>query len=828
MANSPAPIGAELPRLLAEVIARHPPGILVRAARKAPRSDPAKLSIPRGGVHDAAGETQILMQWPRGLYRARSLSDQRTRRTMDRPPPAKRPRLSMACNICRQRKVKCDAEYPKCRNCRARNQACVTTDPQRPGCPGVREWLELPEKGLNSTAAAASQGVSQEHVSPVRHAQPVLPLDGPQGEPGPDSEESPVRQPFDTSVNTEQGTNRTKILGGSSSQCLAKSLDVYFKAVRMKPVSGFFRHGMRHAEELDIALALMLPELPDTERRGRFLAVYQSRIHPLYPIFNLTALAASIDQLATVSDFKTLSRDDIPVLVSTYLVMSIGVDEDSQCPTEEGERYLHAAAGLLAHIMVVPYLPTVQALLLFTIAYRGHNQEGLAWQTLGIAIRIGYTLGLHRPSKQAREASVENNLHTHIWAVCCSFEKVMHLASGWPTLIPDDLMAQPDSLNNTKHRFLQWHLGLANYQGSISQHLYSYRRSTSQTTNTVRQILLDTARLDRGLLSWANQIPSELRPGNDIICATDEFHIIAFLSIEYHGTMIALHRAALIAPKSKIEEEVMKHCPDDPSRFRLANGEAVCVNSARAIAKLSIELQDRGSDSCLIPAGTAGLACIALAIYLLKHPSSRLQAMDMQLLKAGLSYSSTRFAQCNIDPRYIEGLAMIYEQIQTRLEGLPTAGMAESSPLKLQEKRLHSTEFASPRAAAKEPTISNPLGPFPTPASYAPATPVAAHSLNSDQTNGLNQSLVPRRAQSFSHPVSDVRSSIQPEWAHPVHDIPLDNSTNGFLDGLPAPEPGTGDLSTGLDEMYPFEGFNVEDLWNWMLYFDSPQSTDVP
>jgi hypothetical protein len=57
-----------------------------------------------------------------------------------------------------------------------------------------------------------------------------------------------------------------------------------------------------------------------------------------------------------------------------------------------------------------------------------------------------------------------------------------------------------------------------------------------------------------------------------------------------------------------------------------------------------------------------------------------------------------------------------------------------------------------------------------------------------------------------------------------VQDLSLDNNTNSFLD-LPGPD--TGDLPNGLDEMYPFEGFNVEDLWNWMLYFDSPPSADV-
>ncbi|KAL4946589.1 hypothetical protein BDV06DRAFT_233166 [Aspergillus oleicola] len=742
---------------------------------------------------------------------------------MDRPPPAKRPRLSMACNICRQRKVKCDAEYPKCRNCRVRNQACNTTDPQRPGCPGVREWLELPEKTQNGTVIGESQH-STNGISSLDQSQHLIcpPAPNVDEDLQPSTQnESPVRQPFDTSVNTEQGTHRTKILGGSSSQCLAKSLDVYFKAVRMKPVSGFFKHGMRHSEELDIPLALMLPELPDPEQRDRFMSVYRSRIHPIYPVFDLDALSASIDQLALVPNLKSLPRDNIPILVSAYLVMSIGLDEESQCPTEEGDRYLHAAASLLAHIIVVPYLPTVQALLLFTIAYRGHNQEGLAWQHLGMAIRTAYTLGLHRKSPKD---TPDSDLQTCVWAACCSFEKVMHLASGWPTLIPGELMAQPESLDTSRYRLLQWHLGLAKYQGSVSHHLYRYQ-SKSQSNNSdnanaarsVRQLLLDTARLDRELLTWANQIPSELRPGNDIICSAEELHIIAFLSIEYHGTMIALHRAALIAPRGKIEDEVFKHCPDDSSRHRLANGESICVNSARAIVKLSIDLQDRGSDSCLIPAGTAGLACIALAIYLLKHPSSRLQATDMQLLKAGLSYSSTQFAQSNIDPRYIEGLAIIYEQIHARLVG---SGLDQSQPNpfpKHEQPRYHTLSILKPIPNRDQ------CGTHPVPSSHVPTSPVSARILDCERTNV--SSSMPRRAQSFSRLTPHSQNPVHGDWSEPGKDVSFSNTSNLFHDS--AVGSGIDDMAAVFDEVYPFEGFNVEDLWNWMLYFDSPKSTDV-
>ena len=40
-------------------------------------------------------------------------------------------RLSLACNQCRKRKVRCDASQPKCRNCTFRGENCETSDPKR-------------------------------------------------------------------------------------------------------------------------------------------------------------------------------------------------------------------------------------------------------------------------------------------------------------------------------------------------------------------------------------------------------------------------------------------------------------------------------------------------------------------------------------------------------------------------------------------------------------------------------------------------------------------------------------------------------------------------
>ncbi|KAJ5474997.1 hypothetical protein N7539_008063 [Penicillium diatomitis] len=49
------------------------------------------------------------------------------------PPPSKPIRLALACNQCRKRKVRCDAQLPKCRNCSVRGDVCETSDLRKPG-----------------------------------------------------------------------------------------------------------------------------------------------------------------------------------------------------------------------------------------------------------------------------------------------------------------------------------------------------------------------------------------------------------------------------------------------------------------------------------------------------------------------------------------------------------------------------------------------------------------------------------------------------------------------------------------------------------------------
>jgi len=450
---------------------------------------------------------------------------------------------------------------------------------------------------------------------------------------------SPAQQPYEVAFNTDARTDRIKMMGGSSSQCLMKSLDVYLETAHIKPLSHNFRHGMKQAEEVDIPIILSLPTFPDVSVCDHFISVFAEKIHPLYPFFDIDFMKRIMQQFAQLPTIESLPHERVPLLVSSYLILSLGADEDAKGITEDGTKYLLAAATLLGHVIAMPYLHAIQALLLFTVVYRGRNKDGLGWQTLGMAIRIAYTLGLHRHShKNPQNLHVlqdesDRIFHARIWAVCCSLEKMMQLESGRPATILHvdvDHMMGPDQ-HPPGHAFLHWHMGLAKHQGLICHHIYGHRPGE----RSAKEILSDTARLDRSLLSWAREIPEEFRPGSDLFCSSSDYHIAALLSIQYYQAIIALHRAALIVPTTTFQSEVSKHSFDDSSRLRLLAGEAICVSGARTIARLTIELSDRSVESRILTAGPQLLACIVLGISLIKNTSSRstgsrIMAADME------------------------------------------------------------------------------------------------------------------------------------------------------------------------------------------------------
>lgn len=672
-----------------------------------------------------------------------------------------------------------------------RGDDCFTEDPRRPGLSITREWIEgsiqqqplPPERSVehrNEIVPSDPYPIYQTPPSPMRSGRPDQSslLSTGVGI-------SPVHQPHEMAFNLDHDSNRIKMMGASSSQTLAKSLDVYFKSAHVKPLSSHFIHGMRHTEELTLPSSLNWPFLPDLPTCDAYLGIFFNRIHTLYPLFDIDRFKAHVRRIAELQDLTVLPSEQLAILASAYLVMSLGADEQAQRITADGDKYLQAAASMLSHVILMPYLPSIQCLLLFTIAFRGRNKDGAGWQALGMAIRIAQSLGLHRfssihpTSQHGIQVKYQQLFHARIWGICCCLEKTMELETGRPSAIISvdrDQMMGPEQ-RPPSHDFLQWYVGLAKFQGQISQHIYGHSLGSRST----RQILLDTAELDMSLLSWANQVPLEFRPGTDLFCSNQYFHTAAYLSIQYNQAMIALHRAALIAPSKPFEREVSEHCSDQPSQHRLKKGESICVNSARAIARLAIDLEDRGTNSVICSTGPPLLACIVLGIYLMKNSSSRLQAADVELLRACAELTSEQALKSGMDPRFCEAPIAIFRQVSSHYRKSVTS----SEPNQPAQDRA-ATDGTSPLNASTSERQMDKI------TTHSECTP--AHKLSTQQQH-----------QNFLQPRN--RNS-RPYISHQEPD---------FATAAAAVEsPSLQESNPLMDEAVPFYGLNIEDLWNWM------------
>lgn len=744
---------------------------------------------------------------------------------MDEPPPAKKARLSMACNECRRRKVRCDANYPQCRNCANRNSECFTSDIKRPGVPVVREWIE--DKAMPPQSTIDSSNVANKTAEISQS--PSISRDGAHIDgsvPPSDSglnQVSPVYHPYDMSFQSEHQTKRFKMMGGSSSQCLMKSLDVYLQTASIKPVSSNFQYGMRHAEEIVLPLALTLPAFPPTDVCSGYENAYFSGVHVLWPLLDIDETKKAVKYFASITDLSTIPRDQIPALASAYLVVSIGADEEARAFTQTGEKYLMAAAEMLGHVITVPYLQALQALLLFTIAYRGRNKDGLGWQTIGMAIRTAHSLGLHKHSaiKPSNEHGVtqrqEQLYHARVWAVCCCLEKMMQLESGRPSAIAtvnrDQMMGQAQRAPG--HDFLQWNMGLAEYQGEISQHIYGH----SPGERTAQEILLTTARLDLALLAWSNQIPLQFQPTSALFCSKEDLHYAAFLSIQFHQAMISLHRAALIAPRHMFDAEVEKYCSNEPSKHRLERGELICTESARAIIRLYVEVQESKAGSRIFSTGPALLACAALSISLMKNARGKMQAADLELLKAGVELASSQYLKSGQDQRMAQGVVTIHERIRQHFRQISTAQKRGRDRTPPGSRRAPPTQASSNLPSSRDFTSQSiPLAPPPTyhtvvSTAVAPLDHVLNRSSSYVDQNNLGGDMVTNMYDDTSW------KSVSPGQMIPFR---ADGTSEGFTAGQDS------ELDVGLDSsQLPFSGYNAEELWNWMYFIDTDSNSHV-
>ncbi|KXJ92552.1 hypothetical protein Micbo1qcDRAFT_173732 [Microdochium bolleyi] len=649
-------------------------------------------------------------------------------------PYQKPNRLNIACTQCRRRKVRCDASLPRCRNCRLRGDQCETLDVREAekGTAGSKDGARV---NHDATAAENESIVgstipchdeSHPHVRKRRRTgvEPVNDDDDTTSHttarleearkrasarvgPEPEEDVSWVSQAYkasaadshcvdgddktgstpDVVLNTDESASCTKFLGGSSVQSLCNFVDLHLAAIGLEPIGACFNDGMRHSEEFQIPLiAASLPLLPAHGEMDLYTSTFVRRVWPLFPVIDPTAFQADTAQLLDLQEAAAAAGGPLPSsfctqhlsspvqvthLAMAYAVVCISHDELRGCTTATSARFLRAAYSLYAHLVAYPYVSSVQALVLLSLALRGQVKEGQAWQTLGQAIRVAHSVGLHkraeamgkslvvvRPMAVGKSADSGARfgsaaaLHCRIWWSCCALERVMQLESGRPTQLGQgsDVPVGPLLEAGVVDRFFVSWLSLTSIMGRIAQEVYANRPAT------LLDLLQKVQELDQALLQWEK---TRHRDGSGCSAGPESdrdadsgSHLSSILLMQYNFAHITLLRLSIMFPPKVYLEQLAKHQSHLPSYARLRNGAHLCSTAARATVTEALHIADDdrlnggGSSSSSSDGGSAGsllwigtsplfLSTIVLALGILQQPLRRVARADLELLALG-------------------------------------------------------------------------------------------------------------------------------------------------------------------------------------------------
>jgi hypothetical protein len=429
------------------------------------------------------------------------------------PKDVKPPRQATACNWCRSHKMKCDTQQPSCRNCLTRGKTCVTTNLRRPELGSKRVEPLGRHRRSNPGQTPAREPTSPPPLSSIF----AVPFNDTTRHHAPDNNESTQIDVPTTSQEkssraqtltlvTDKSSSRRQMIGsGSSMYVLVQWLDLFYaKRGNWDAIFPYFQQSLAYSMEVPLAFPMSLPPLPSPSETKEYISVFFSRLYPIFPIVEEGPFSDSIEHLRGKLASAALDSKDYPALACAYAVFSAAADEDDGHTTALGTQYLEGAYLLYAHIMAIPYLTSVQALLLLAIILRNRSKDGASWGILGQAIRIAQSLGLHRNVSSTGES---NDLHCQIWWTAYILERIMELETGRPSAIRDDECDQILPKSHSSELYFRGLIRLSQIQTRAIDLLYGNRHHHKST----KRLLLEMGRIDRALLNWANEFPEPIR-----------------------------------------------------------------------------------------------------------------------------------------------------------------------------------------------------------------------------------------------------------------------------------------------------------------------------
>ncbi|KAL7907576.1 fungal-specific transcription factor domain-containing protein [Trichoderma velutinum] len=406
----------------------------------------------------------------------------------------KRPKISVACEECRQRKVKCDGVQPRCGACRRRRRPapnCVYK-PERVKTAYSHEYVAALENRLRmfeSAAAAtnlnqpvASQGHDDVNISPQSNSSPLSPPPRYSGEEQFHQNSHAVAPTIPvTSSNTisisrkdgnfsscpssrypaegvdamgNHGSSEHAYPEGSSSaasftkqvkDAVASRLSLPGLGVGI--LSDHKQHELLFPQRLDSLAELCV--LPSRSAADEMMNMYWNEIHVLYPFVDRASFQECYEKLWSTEDEHTYRPNHI-LLCCLNAIFALTCQLRRRFLADQSfaaNIFFRRAAQLLQMSSLGGgSLEIVQACLLLAQYLQSTESSYRCWVVIGLAIRIAQAIGLHlpEPAYLRFENESDRKLSQRLWHGCVFLDRMVSMTLGRPmTINKTDALAIP-------------------------------------------------------------------------------------------------------------------------------------------------------------------------------------------------------------------------------------------------------------------------------------------------------------------------------------------------------------------------------------------------
>ncbi|KAI7849795.1 fungal-specific transcription factor domain-containing protein [Circinella umbellata] len=461
--------------------------------------------------------------------------------------PTKRQKVSLACQECRDRKIKCDGERPICGPCikKKRPEGSCVYEPER-GRRGVKsQYVQLLENKVREleNAMRFEQGNDR---SPS-----ITPIDRP-----PEFAPRVRIIPPDSRGENHGGDNdnRQGYFGSSSAMSFMREVrEVIGKKTTLSPDENrSYGSPSRRLSQSQIRSYSVCHDyvLPPRKVADSLVRSYWTFVHTLYPFLHKPGFMRTYSKLWDhESEGDPLFHCILNLVFALGCQLSPDIGESEREPTSD---VFFQRSKKLLHFDILDEgnIKVVQALLLMGQYLQCTKMPGRCWIVVGLATRVAQGLGLHRDGHNINNGrhkthgngctrQLERELRKRLWGGCLVLDRVISMAYGRPFMIPvtqnlilpeaidDELLTsypdppakQPED-KPTRMAFFVHTLQLYEIMGDILTTLYS---TGTRRTNEEASIVSDeqlragnissVIRLEMALNTWEKALPWFLRLG---------------------------------------------------------------------------------------------------------------------------------------------------------------------------------------------------------------------------------------------------------------------------------------------------------------------------